>query len=360
MLQRLFIFRRTAWTKLRRGGAYAVTGFALLNSLAACGWTLLHLGFGDRWWWLFLVNSGAVYLFAPIPFLLAWAILTRRRALSLLLAGVLGIGAIFYGEAFIPKPIPANTGVPAVTFMTANLLGFNLQTREVVAAIRTANADVIGFQELSPWMAEAIRRDLAVEYPYQVLDPQPSVTGMGVISRLPLQATAEQLPGNWIGTPQVLHLTVQAQQVTLVNFHAISTYSPSPTGIERTNTERERQARTLANFAGARSTPVVLMGDFNATDQSDAYRILSAHLNDAWRNAGWGLGRTYPGTNLSGTTSPEFYGIPFPRWLVRIDYIFYSDDWQAASATLGPWNGGSDHRPVIARLLLPGTHTGSR
>lgn len=360
MTQHSFALHRVLWASLRRSIAYAISGLALLNSLVACGWALIHLCCGDRWWWLFLLNSGAVYLFAPIPLLLGWALLARRRTLSLLLGGVLCLGAIFYGSAFLPKPVPPDTGTPAVTFMTANLLGFNLQSRETVAAIRASNADVIGLQELSPWMADAIQRDLAVDYPYQVLDPEPSVMGMGVISRLPLQATGEQLPGSWVGAPQVLHLTVQAQMVTLVHFHAISPYSSSPAIIEWTTAERERQARTLASFAGSRSTPVVLLGDFNATDQSDAYRLLAAHFNDAWRSAGWGLGQTYPGTDLSGNTAPEFHGIPFPRWLVRIDYIFYSGEWQALSTRLGPWNGSSDHRPVVARLMLRGISGTSR
>jgi endonuclease/exonuclease/phosphatase (EEP) superfamily protein YafD len=38
--------------------------------------------------------------------------------------------------------------------------------------------------------------------------------------------------------------------------------------------------------------------------------------------------------------------------MARIDYIFYSPDLQATAAWLGPWDGRSDHRPVIARLAL--------
>jgi endonuclease/exonuclease/phosphatase (EEP) superfamily protein YafD len=37
---------------------------------------------------------------------------------------------------------------------------------------------------------------------------------------------------------------------------------------------------------------------------------------------------------------------------VRIDYVFYSSHWRAAAARLGPWDGGSDHRPVVAELAL--------
>ncbi|MDQ5827464.1 MAG: hypothetical protein M3441_25200, partial [Chloroflexota bacterium] len=42
-------------------------------------WATSHVLFGDRWWWLFLVNSFAVYLFLPLPAVLTVAIIARRR-----------------------------------------------------------------------------------------------------------------------------------------------------------------------------------------------------------------------------------------------------------------------------------------
>jgi endonuclease/exonuclease/phosphatase (EEP) superfamily protein YafD len=39
-------------------------------------------------------------------------------------------------------------------------------------------------------------------------------------------------------------------------------------------------------------------------------------------------------------------------WLLRIDYIFHSRDWRTHWARIGPWDGVSDHRPVLARLVL--------
>jgi endonuclease/exonuclease/phosphatase (EEP) superfamily protein YafD len=82
-------------------------------------------------------------------------------------------------------------------------------TTRLVTLARASNADMITLQELNLRVAEAIQRDLAREYPYQVLDPQESVTGMSVISRYPLSPTGQTLPGAWVGTPQridhVLH-----------------------------------------------------------------------------------------------------------------------------------------------------------
>ena len=41
-----------------------------------------------------------------------------------------------------------------------------------------------------------------------------------------------------------------------------------------------------------------------------------------------------------------------PRWLIRIDYVFHSRHWRAVSARNGRIDGKSDHRPVIATLVL--------
>jgi endonuclease/exonuclease/phosphatase (EEP) superfamily protein YafD len=98
--------------------------------------------------------------------------------------------------------------------------------------------------------------------------------------------------------------------------------------------------------------PVLVVGDFNTVDVSTAYNIVTHELHDAWREAGAGLGNTFPGAATPGSSRPMVAGIPIPKWLVRIDYIFYSADWRTVAAELGPWDGVSDHRPVMARLRL--------
>jgi endonuclease/exonuclease/phosphatase (EEP) superfamily protein YafD len=45
-------------------------------------------------------------------------------------------------------------------------------------------------------------------------------------------------------------------------------------------------------------------------------------------------------------------GIPVPQWLIRIDYIFYSDGLTPLTAQVGPWDGVSDHRPVLVEVAL--------
>jgi vancomycin resistance protein VanJ len=117
---------------------------------------------------------------------------------------------------------------------------------------------------------------------------------------------------------------------------------------------REDQCRLLAEFAGAHPGRLIFAGDLNATDQNAAHAIVTHNMIDAWREAGWGMGHTFPGkpTPDIGGSRPVILGIPVPQWLVRIDYIFHSNDLKTIDARLGPGDGGSDHRPIMATLVL--------
>lgn len=323
-----------------------------LYCIGVCAWAMLHLLLGDRWWWLFLLNSFAVYWFVPLPLLLVLALLTRRVEIWVGFGATLVLAACLYGGLLLPSFPPGAPSGQTITVMTSNVLGFNQQTARVVTAIRTSNADVVALQELNPVVAEAIQSHLAVEYPYQILDPDFGVTGAGVISRYPLARSGETLPGHWVGIPQVLELVLGDETVTLINFHAIPPGGYVPAVLNRTMREREQQARDLVRFAATRPGPVIALGDLNAADQSTAYAIVTGVLVDAWREGGRGLGHTFPGAASTGSSRPAIAGIPVPKWLVRLDYVFHSDDWRTEAAWIGPWDGVSDHRPVVARLVL--------
>jgi endonuclease/exonuclease/phosphatase family metal-dependent hydrolase len=68
--------------------------------------------------------------------------------------------------------------------------------------------------------------------------------------------------------------------------------------------------------------------------------------------AGWGVGHTFPGVLSSKSKRLNIAGVDVPTWLIRIDYVFHSSHFHAVEAHIGPWDGYSDHRPVIAKLVL--------
>jgi endonuclease/exonuclease/phosphatase family metal-dependent hydrolase len=81
--------------------------------------------------------------------------------------------------------------------------------------------------------------------------------------------------------------------------------------------------------------PVVLCGDFNDVPNSFAYQTINNMLDDAFINAGYGIGRTF--LKLSPT--------------LRIDYIFHSDDLKPVLMKTNQ-NAKSDHRPLTAAFVI--------
>ena len=118
-------------------------------------------------------------------------------------------------------------------------------------------------------------------------------------------------------------------------------------GVRSSFDARERQVSLLIGDLARRRGPVVVVGDFNTTDQSVAYSALARHLKDAHREAGRGFGHTFP------AYMGRFRGIPiFPR-LVRVDMGFCSPEFTALGSRVLPEHGESDHLPVLVRLAWP-------
>ena len=315
-------------------------------------WALLHALLGDRFWWTFLLNTFALYLFVPLPAVMLFVLLLGSAMAWLPTGAAMAMWAYLYGGLFVPRGSAPAGNETAMTVMTFNVLVHNRHPERVIAALRASDADVIGLQELNVSIARAIERDLRHAYPYQVLAPASSrAAGMGVISRYPLHPISEHLAGTWIGPPQVLSLDLGRRRVTVLNLHPVSTSLATIT-LEHKARQREETAHAIVQYVRAHPGPLIVTADFNAGDQSTPYAIVARVLGDCWREAGWGVGHTFPGALSPGSSRPIILGIPVPMWLVRIDYIFHSPDWRTRWARIGPWDGVSDHRPVLARLVL--------
>jgi vancomycin resistance protein VanJ len=310
---------------------------------------VLRFIFEDKWWWLGFLNSLTPYWFAPLIVALPITYFARQRVFWGL--SLLSIAAFLFlfGKLLLPKWPPSESNVPTLTVMTYNILGTNQNWSAICDSILDSKADVVSLQELNREIADTIQAEFYELYPYQILGSQDSL-----ISRYPITLTEITLPDSWGTPPQIYQLDFQGQPVTLVNAHFYASFLnfdvPFMNWVFR---EREHQAQLVADFAAQSDIPLIVTTDFNATDQNRAYRIITEQLIDSWREAGWGLGHTFPGGPSTPTLHrPRIAGYAIPMWVVRIDYIFHSDDWLATEARLGKWDGVSDHRPVVVTLEL--------
>lgn len=331
------IRQRCVWGVLRLVRLYVV----LLGILL-----VLRLGVGDRSPWSFAVNAFFLYAFLPLPLILIAGALVRRLEVFVVFALSASVWAFFWGALFLPQRDVRAKG-PRLVVLVYNALGYNLDAEDTLRVIRDSAADLVALQELNPETAAAIERVLGDVYPYRWLNPQIGVLGGGLFSKYPLGRSlspASEVP--WTVTPMAIELLVDGTHITVVGFHA----DPGPHSVQR----RQQQAQALAEYARRRKTPLLLVGDLNATDQNAAYALIAEPMRDAWREAGWGFGHTFPGrpTSQTGGSRPVFLGVPVPMWLVRIDYIFHSPDLLALDATLAPDRGRSDHRGVMATFAI--------
>ncbi len=325
---------RSSWAA-KIAWLYLVAALALLG----LGWVL-----EDRVSLLTTLTSLRFYWLAPSVLLPLVALAVSRRWLFALGLVPVGVFVWLFGGLWLPPQRAADPDRPTLSVASYNVLVLNQNLPGVVKTIRATGADVIGFQELGPEIADGLRIHLIDAYPFQITDVE-----NGVISRYPITRTHSTLGGTWgpDSPPQVYRLDVQGQTVTMINTHQFApiTFDLSY-AVPWVLRMRRQQAEIVADFARGeqrQGRPVIMTTDLNATDQNSVHRIIGGVLRDAWREAGWGLGLTWRFQHQLPVIGPS-------TWLARIDHVFFSDDWTAVDARLGPWDGRSDHRPVVATL----------
>ncbi len=327
---------------------------AYLSLLPAVSWWAAYNYLGDSHWAMFVVNSVAPYLFLPVPIVLLAGLRWRRWGMLTAALVPAAIFLLLFGQALVPRsvkvePVPAST--PTLRLMTFNLHAENPDPAGVADSITASGADVVALQELAPPMMAELRDRLAEAFPYHDLVPSRGGGGLGVFSTVPLSPLPTRVPNLSARNPQLTTIHLASGDVTLINVHNLSiprTLPDWPDEITYAVRQRERVADGIYEFSLGRQGPVIAVGDFNTTPRSTAYETMTAALADSWLEAGFGFGQTFPG----GPMKPTPLGFTVPSWLLRIDYVFHSEEWRAIDARIGPWDGDSDHRPVLVELAL--------
>jgi endonuclease/exonuclease/phosphatase (EEP) superfamily protein YafD len=278
----------------------------------------------------------------PVPQLLAflpWLLLPAGAGLLLTLlarwwAGavwgivVLGLLAWFI-EPYGTSGEPAGSPVAEMRVLTSNV-EFGQGTGSLVAAVRREKPDLVFVQECEYTCDAALKRDLGDTYPHRRAVEGGGSEGSVILSRFPLRGT-DGVPGT-MGMPGAV-ADVRGHTVRLQLAHPMPPI-PGQTGLWR------EELDALRAFAAADpTTPTVLAGDFNASQDHAAFRrVLDTGLRDAARLTGAHRTPTWP-----ARTAPTFG--------TQIDHVLVSEDFSARRARFLDL-ADTDHRALVVDLTL--------
>ncbi len=330
----------------RQGRRLVVLAVANLAFLAVV-W-LLETFIAERHWLTTLITySPQQWVGVPSALLLIWALIRRAwlpvglvvPALCIFYFALLG-PAIPFGNRPILSDNAAN-----VRLMTWNVHSAFGGVDNVIAAVRREHPDIVCFQEANDghWntsVLPALRKEFAgwntsafgdvatfSHYPIATERVHRLMPGSG---RIALE-TVVDVDGQWL-TVYNVHLNVALTGRSLGS----GGLREMPAYLRHTAQVRMDQIRDLEKVASTAVGEAVMVGDFNTPPRGLCYGRIVSRYRDVFKREGSGLGYTYPA------------GHP----LMRIDYIFADAD-VAARRCFVLDVVGSDHRPLIADLIIP-------
>ena len=221
-----------------------------------------------------------------------------------------------------------------------------LDLEKTAAVLKTADADIIGLQEVDRNFGERSRFQdqpkllanlLGMHHVYgeSLRVPHLSLSrGVGhygnmILSRYPIiDSEVLRLPTKWGIEPRTaLKATIAAPQGEVVVW---STHLGLSSGA------RLEQVRTLLAAVNREGRPSVVLGDFNALPESEEIRLMASQLQDAGKLDRIGKGTFYVGPGQS---------------MPRIDYIWLDESFTVSFYTVMP-SLASDHLAIVADIVV--------
>jgi endonuclease/exonuclease/phosphatase (EEP) superfamily protein YafD len=303
---------------------------------------LLRVFYHDGTHFLTWINAFTRYVYLPSYLCLAWAVWMRRWGLSLVAFTIVGFHVVWMLPDVVrdrrfdmPSQAVASTGEESQTvrIFFANVLATNHDFGPLWSEVEQADPDIVVLAECTSFSDRSLRRTPAMaEYVDSNVRRRSQIGEVRVYSKLPIEAESQL----WVAdrVVQKVDVAVNGQTLRVIGIHA-----PRP------------QLRAWYDYFGfwqrmvplltAEPGPVVIVGDFNATQHSRVYEQLEAGgLRSAHEDRGRGYATTWPNK----------------RWLlppIRIDQAFLSQDVECLAIAEGQ-GVESDHKPLVLDIALRG------
>ncbi|MFE7586099.1 endonuclease/exonuclease/phosphatase family protein [Streptomyces gardneri] len=272
------------------------------------------------------------WLAVPAGLGLLLAAVARRRTLTVL--AVLVLGAVGWSSLpYMPQLVTAY-GLPLarVRVLAANV-EFGQGTEALVDTIRRERPQIVFASECDRACGHALTTAFAAELPHHASVDADGSVGSVLLSAYPL--TDERVVPATMGMPGAT-TKIAGKSVRLQLAH------PMPPLPGQIGPWKQELGRIEDVAAARRHEPLLLAGDFNASQDHAAFRAIleAGRLQDAARLARVSRTPTWPAEG------------PLPLF-VQIDHVLVSEDFSVRSIRFLDIDG-SDHRAVLTDLDLRG------
>lgn len=325
----------------------------------------------EVFWFLGLIGLAYPFLLlVNIIFLVYWIVRWKRYFIISLIAILLGVSH-FTNFFQLPFGKENQTSENQIKVLTYNVHLFQLYAwakeapthNKIFKFIKDQNPDIVCLQEFyivnnkfSELEAKSkLNSNVHIGY---ILKKENSAYGMATYSRYPIIETGQIKFDNSANACIYTDLLINADTIRVYNIHLQSlrlkernlnfllsqNYRKESQKMQEIKDisfryrdalkKRAQQVEKVTNHILSSPHPVIVCGDFNESPISYNYYKMRKFLNDAFVEAGIGVGHTYRDL--------------FPSF--RIDYVLYDKSYRANGYS-SPRVEYSDHYPVITTLV---------
>jgi len=255
---------------------------------------------------------------------------------------------------------------------TWNVNSINARLETVLAWLKQAQPDVVGFQELK-CIDEKFPREPLESLGYNIeVHGQKTYNGVAILSKYPLEDVRRGLPGG-DGDDHARYIEAVVSAPNPFRFASIYLPNGNPIGTEKFAYKLAWMARLKAHAESLllHEEPLALCGDYNVIPEPEDADKPESWTTDALfqpeSRAAWRAVKYLGFTDAQAEVGAEPHGYSFWDYFrsawerdhgIRIDHILLSA--QAADRLRGcevhrhvrGWEKPSDHAPVVAELDL--------
>lgn len=260
------------------------------------------------------------------------------RLAGVSLAGLV-LNAVLVLPLYLGSPGQSLINSPTLTVMHFNVNTANRDHAGVIAEIQSHAPDLLFVQEVNQAWLGTLQAGLPS---YELIASEPRSDNFGIAcfirtsddERNTVTITGSRVfdPTNGFAQVPVIEVALDWDGQTV---HVLCIHPPPPVSDEYAQW-RDAVMDAAGKWAAKQTTPCIIVGDFNATPWSTAFRDLQAAGSLINSQVGFGRAPTWP----SGLGS---------LGMIPIDHLLHSGDFVTIDRHIGEAHG-SDHQPLIVTL----------